>query len=93
MSSMTGIELITEERRRQIEEKGYTVVHDALHSPQQLADAAIAYAMHPFYRRARFNWWPWQPSAFKPGGAGRVRDLTKAGALIAAAIDAELLDR
>lgn len=92
MSSMTGIELITEERRRQIEERGFTVVHDALHSPQQLADAAIAYAMHPFYRRARFNWWPWQPSAFKPS-RNRVRDLAKAGALIAAAIDAELLDR
>lgn len=33
--------------------------------------------------------WPWSREAWKPTG-DRVRDLTKAGALIAAAIDAEL---
>jgi hypothetical protein len=40
----TGIELIAEERRRQIEEKGFDANHDAVHYNGELAMAAICFA-------------------------------------------------
>lgn len=40
----TGIELITEERKRQIEVEGYTSKHDAQHTCGELALAACCYA-------------------------------------------------
>lgn len=40
----TGIELITEERRRQIEEEGFDANHDAQHYGGELAMAAICFA-------------------------------------------------
>lgn len=79
--SSVGIALIAEERSRQIGVEGYTPEHDAAHGHLQLASAACAYALGG----AGF-WWPWDPEEFKPTG-DPVRDLTKAGALIAAAID------
>lgn len=90
---MTGAELIAAERRRQIEEEGYTAEHDAPLGWDELALAGIAYAVVPLYREAEASdWWPWDDEAFKPTG-DVVRDLTKAGALIAAAIDFELASR
>ena len=92
MTEMSGADLIAAERQRQVNSEGYTPEHDAEHGPQQLALAAIAYAiprgglMEPAWWPLRF--WPWQIHEFKPSD-DRVRDLTKAGALIAAAIDAE----
>jgi hypothetical protein len=90
-----GAGLIAAERRRQIEIEGYTIEHDAQHSADELLDAAIAY-LSPNDACA----WPWSEEAFKPEAKndysvpwhkrshiGTVRDLTKAGALIAALID------
>lgn len=82
---MTGAELIAQERERQIQEEGYDAAHDARLGQRDLIRAAEAYiaAEQGFDREARHRW-PWDPEAFKPGPS----NLVKAGALIAAAIDA-----
>lgn len=97
---MTGAELIEAERLRQITEEGWTPEHDDAHGDGELLEAAIAYARVVELRRSGFDtvhlWqlpagvfagtgWPWARSRFKP--AGDVRDLVRAGALIAAEID------
>ena len=86
----TGIELISEERKRQIEQEGWTAEHDNKHVNNELAIVASLYALPPSYRditlRAIFpetwayEWW-------KPTPYDRTRELVKAGALIAAEID------
>ena len=40
----TGIELIAEERQRQIDVEGYSQQHDSLHPLSEFIYAAIAYA-------------------------------------------------
>lgn len=89
----TGIELIAEERQRQIDVEGWNAQHDGDHCYNELAFAAIAYAM-PFEETGagqatikRTHFWPWEPKWWKPTPDDRVRELTKAGALIAAEID------
>lgn len=83
-----GVARIAAERRRQVEEEGWTADHDALHRGEELAMAATCYAMPPHARwDHRLRWlWPWTWRYYKPGPT-RVRELTKAGALIAAEID------
>lgn len=99
----TGIELIAAERQRQIEVEGYSAQHDSQHKATELIYAALAYTeaarvgvansesnldyspeLVMMYkadmgRNYPFGW------DFKP--STDIRDLTKAGALIAAAID------
>lgn len=86
----TGVELIAEERIRQIEEEGHTIEGDTFcNGQEELAYAAICYAT-PFKDRVRFEnpkLWPWHPDWWNPTPDSRVRELTKAGALIAAEID------
>lgn len=86
-----GAELIAAERNRQIDAEGYTIEHDAAHGVRDLVDAGIAYAALISLPNTGWchTWWPWSRDSFKPSG-DRVRDLVKAGALIAAAIDAEV---
>src|SRR6476659_9566395 len=92
MTEMSGADLIATERQRQLNREGYTPEHDAEHGPQQLALAAIAYAIHrggllePDWWPLRF--WPWRIHEVRPAD-NRVRDLTKPAAHIAAASDAE----
>lgn len=92
----TGIELISEERQRQIEVEGWTKEHDSKYKNDELAKAAICYADPNIYyyqenRYLKFRipneFWPkqWNMNWFKP--TNRIRDLVKAGALIAAEID------
>lgn len=94
----TGIELIAEERQRQIEVEGWTPQHDDEHSKGELANAAAVYAIDPMGGDASSmikNLWPWDKSWLKiscnenteDNPSGRIRDLQKAGALIAAEID------
>ena len=86
---MTGIELIADERQRQISEEWWTPEHDDEHRAGQLAAAAAVYAI-PRAQRQRFlifGYWPWKESWYKPTPNDRVRELVKAGALIAAEID------
>ena len=86
----TGIELIAEERQRQIEVEGWTKEHDAKNIDDELAIVASLYALPSGKReitvRAR---WPemWAYEWWKPSPDNRIRELQKAGALIAAEID------
>ena len=75
----SGIELIAEERRRQIEEEGYDKEHDKHNSIKTLCHAAAAYVL------GDSTLWEWDLSFWKPTSLRR--DLVKAGALIAAALD------
>ena len=103
----SGIELIAEERQKQIRDLGWTIEHDAeYHRYGDLALAGACYALndhlYPLGERQenktgvhmtieRVSFWPWHLKWWKPARttkpADRVRELTKAGALIAAEID------
>lgn len=91
-----GIEMIAEERQRQIEVEGWSKEHDAKHTNDSLAFAAVCYAIpselrHYSYcplRKERVpDFWPWNKEWWKPCPQDRIRELVKAGALIAAEID------
>ena len=99
----TGIELIADERQRQIEVKGYGEERDKIVHPTALTRAAIAYceaanySMRKDVRADRFrnervkmmtkSEWPFDPEYYHPSGIDTIRNLVKAGALIAAEID------
>lgn len=109
---MTGVELIADERKRQIEVEGWTPEHDDKHSNGELARAAACYASDELlYRKDEYansvqyrDPWPeaWEQHRDKRPRHGnivqpnnpfymnrdeRLRQLAKAGALIAAEID------
>lgn len=86
---MTGSELISAERRRQVEVEGWTPEHDDEHQYGELAIAAAKYAERAHERSMPFlppRGWPWFSCWWKPS-PDPVRNLVKAGALIAAEID------
>jgi hypothetical protein len=94
-----AIEDVIAERRRQIDEEGWTPEHDDEHDGGELAAAGAAYAinaadqLHPMSQGDGGNdqpiFWPWAPEWWKPKGPRR--DLVRAAALIIAEI--EKLDR
>jgi len=91
---MNGCELIAQERQRQIDSEGWTTAHDDEHMNGEMSVAAAIYAApgyecsnSPRIRAAIMQFWPWYVSWFKPCRDDRVRELVKAGALIAAEID------
>lgn len=92
-----AIEDVIAERRRQIEEEGWTPEHDDQYEPGILSGAAVSYAIYRSHVEPSvvmgedlirltwpFDWEWWKPTT-------RRRDLVKAGALILAEI--ERLDR
>lgn len=82
----SGAALIAAERQRQIEDEGWTAEHDDAHTGGEMADAAACYALGR--ADATINGvylWPWANGWWRPGDP--VRNLVKAGALIAAEID------
>jgi|WetSurMetagenome_2_1015567.scaffolds.fasta_scaffold02367_3 hypothetical protein len=88
----TGVELIAEERKRQIEQEGYTKEHDNSLSVRDLALAGATYALPEKERRYTYVstsplTWTFEDMYWKPCPNDRKRELVKAGALIAAAID------
>lgn len=85
----TGTELIAEERQRQIVSEGWTAEHDAKHTKCELSRAGAIYALNEDERETFFIAypWPWDNNWFKPTPKDRIRELQKAGALIAAEID------
>lgn len=96
VTTASGAELIAAERRRQVVAEGWTPEHDDAHTTGDLVAAAVAYAVHdqdPHWVQ-RPLWghnpppmmWPWNRSWWKPSD-DPVRNLVKAGALIAAEID------
>ncbi|WP_395739289.1 hypothetical protein [Prosthecobacter sp.] len=97
----TGVELIKEERQRQIKEEGWTPEHDDGHDCGQMGNAAAIYALASSYLSSGndlnetwtqmiderlMRFWPWEPEWLKIS-PDAVRNLTKAGALIVAEID------
>lgn len=88
--AITGIEAISNERNRQITEEGWDLKHDLEHTPEHLELAAICYATPREVIQCHSDGtpylWPWDKCWWKPS-ENRTRDLEKAGALIAAAID------
>lgn len=86
MSEPTGVELIALERTRQVECEGYTVEHDDEHVNGEMVYSAVAYALHASGNPSVEGYWPFGSCEWKPSD-NPVRNLTKAGALIAAEID------
>lgn len=91
MSSF-GAQEIVRERDRQVSSEGWTSDHDDTHDDSSLARAAICYIGHAtkgfdaHYRKAPPPPdWPWDAKWWNPKGP--IRDLVRAGALIAAEID------
>lgn len=91
---LSGAALIAVERKRQIEAEGWTPEHDDAHDLGELLHAAQSYVMvaDAQAQRAKLppcfipKFWPWERKWWKPS-PDRVRNLVKAGALIAAEID------
>ena len=86
-SDLTGVGLIANERTRQIKSEGWSAQHDDQHVSGELAEAAVCYVKR---RDATHSdgtpfGWPWDHKWWKP--TMRIRNLVKAGALIAAEID------
>lgn len=82
-----GVKAIDFERRRQINQEGWTPTHDLDHDGGELVDAAVCYLRGPFLPDAPPpDDWPWDASAWKPS-EDPIRNLVRAGALIAAEID------
>lgn len=90
---LNGAELITQERKRQIEEEGWSAAHDDSHYKGEMATAAFCYLA--FDVLAGIGWinkvavvkrlWPWDWGWWKP--KDQLSNLVRAGALIAAEID------
>lgn len=101
--ALRGADRIAAERQRQIEREGWSKEHDQEHPWGALALAGACYAMLGGIRDKRLLngptlrelLWPWEERWWKPAKnasfAERLRELEKAGALIAAEID-RLLD-
>lgn len=92
-----GAFLIEIERARQVNAEGYGPEDDARYTCNQLVDAAVAYCIaHDADPDPDENvelqpefYWPWALGSFKPSD-DPIRNLVKAGALIAAEIDRRL---
>lgn len=83
----TGIELIAAERERQIYSEGWSPKHDDSHAEMELSRAARCYASPLLDSKSTPGAsWPWELADWKPSD-DPVRNLVKAGALIAAEID------
>lgn len=86
---LAGVHRIEDERNRQVTQEGWTAEHDDMHTKEELIKAAITYLLisseETFARAHAHTYWPWAAHYLKP--TQRIRDLTKAGALIAAEID------
>lgn len=91
--------LVVVERQRQIQKEGYGAKHDERHSRGQLGAAAACYAMPEVCRLQACNHgnyslvgaiWPWGAEWWKPTPSNRIRELSKAGALILAELEREI---
>lgn len=95
----TGAAMIAGERERQVTAEGWTPAHDDRHDAGEMIDAARCYALRAeaeYYgennvtfadvRSRRPRSWPWEERWWKPSD-DPIRNLVKAGALIAAEID------
>lgn len=92
-----GVSFIARERWEQLYVHEWSAISDAVHDEGELLMSAACYLDHALvrttgeYALATYKW-PWDESWWKPSD-DPVKDLTKAGALIAAEIDRLLLLR
>jgi hypothetical protein len=95
VKEQAGIVRIMSERLRQVSEEGWTPEHDDEHDDWEMAKAAVVYVLGVAHRGKERHtvipertFWPhqWDESWYKPSD-DPIRDLEKAGALIAAEID------
>jgi hypothetical protein len=98
---VNGSQLIAAKRARQVGEEGWTAEHDAEHNQGEMVMAAMAYISDLWDQAGRWaspdpvvwdgppDQWPraWHESWWKPTPGDPIRQLVKAGALIAAEID------
>ena len=89
--SSRGVDMIAAERERQVTQEGWSPEHDDEHDDFELTAAALCYALRA--TGTDFGGpppgpvpWPWDASWWKPSD-DPIRNLVKAGALIAAEID------
>ncbi|MNQ66735.1 hypothetical protein D3C85_812340 [compost metagenome] len=96
---MDGVELIAIERKRQVDDLNWDYTDKELYDNNQLSTAGLVYALSEedkswFEHEIGINFpklfWPWNDKYYKPTPKYRVRELVKAGSLIAAQIDYEL---
>jgi hypothetical protein len=85
----TGVELIAEERKRQIEVEGWSAEHDDRHEDGELARAGACYVLEgsSYFVADELmgeDGWPFEQGWRKP--KDRLSNLVRAGALIAAEI-------
>jgi len=93
--TLSGVELIAQERKRQIDVEGFSAEHDDELINGELSDAAACYALSPEYLAMTVDdggsllhtVWPFNMEWYKQTMGDRKRDLSKAGALIAAELD------
>lgn len=91
---LLGADMIRAERERQIGGEGWSLEHDDAHENRELLYAANCYAFMAsgqsrtdvHMRYAPPSGWPWEKEWWKPS-EDPIRNLVKAGALIAAEID------
>ncbi len=96
-----GCEAICKERARQKEVKNFHVHRDEqLYKNEQLAQAAVSYALHPNHLYLEENhtdrmsqFWPWDQKYWKPTPEDRYTEFKKAGALLAAQIDVTIAQK
>lgn len=83
----SGLELINEERIRQIEKEGWSDDHDDQYTQNELTDAADAYLRAGTTGDLkRPSFWPWDEEWWKPSKEAK-RNFEKAGALYLADLD------
>lgn len=85
-----GAGIIAMERLRQKEEEGHTDEADDKWTREELAWAGACYAIPNYdsnFKAQRSVPWPWDNAWYKPCDNDRIKELSKAGALIAAEID------
>ena len=87
MIDKSGLDLITEERVKQIVKNGYTAFHDLKYSNKELLLAALAYLYATIFDddSSGLAYWPFDREDWH--NEGYVENLKKVGALIAAELD------
>jgi hypothetical protein len=93
-----AMERIAAERQRQIEKEGWTAEHDAKHKRGDLARAGACYAVREYLyptnvgpEDADKELWPFDKEWDKRKSTSVIRGLEKAGALIAAELEKEIV--
>lgn len=75
-----AMQLIINERNRQVEVEGYDYERDDSYVKHELYNAGLAYHLNDI------RFWPWDKQYFKPTG-NKINDFIKAGALYHAELD------